>query len=225
MTLPRILPFFLLLLTASGSAAQDVRYITDTLFVPVRSGPGNDYRIVHRGITSGTRVSVKRDSEDGLYSEITTDRGTAGWVRSQYLISELPARNQLESAMAQAAAATARSDTLAAELDTLAAEKVELLNQLNSTDGSLDEVSRELAQLKKISANAVQLDSDNRRLVEQLEVLKAELDTLRADNQRLQDNIDSEAFMNGALAVLLGVMITLLVPRLWPKRRRSSSWA
>ena len=31
--------------------------------------------------------------------------------------------------------------------------------------------------------------------------------------------------MNGAMAVLLGVIITLVVPRLWPKRRRSSSWA
>jgi SH3 domain protein len=48
---------------------------------------------------------------------------------------------------------------------------------------------------------------------------------LEAENQRLHDKVDSEDFLNGALAVLLGVIITLVVPRLWPKRRKSSSWA
>jgi SH3 domain protein len=48
---------------------------------------------------------------------------------------------------------------------------------------------------------------------------------LQADNQRLLDSTENEAFLNGALAVGLGVLITLLVPRLWPKKRRSTSWA
>ena len=54
-------------------------------------------------------------------------------------------------------------------------------------------------------------------------MLRSQIEVLEADNQRLQDQLDSEAFMNGAFAVLLGVLITLLVPRLWPKRRKSSS--
>ena len=71
----------------------------------------------------------------------------------------------------------------------------------------------------------MQLDVDNRRLVEEAENLRSQLDMLEAENQRLQDKLDSEDFLNGALAVLLGVIITLVVPRLWPKRRKSSSWA
>ena len=57
------------------------------------------------------------------------------------------------------------------------------------------------------------------------EQLRSQLDMLEAENQRLHDKVDSEDFLNGALAVLLGVIITLVVPRLWPKRRKSSSWA
>jgi SH3 domain protein len=47
---------------------------------------------------------------------------------------------------------------------------------------------------------------------------------LRAENQRLLDNLDSEDFMNGALAVLLGVVIALVAPRLVPQRRKNSGW-
>ena len=41
---------------------------------------------------------------------------------------------------------------------------------------------------------------------------------LHAENRRLLDKVDSEDFMNGALAVLLGVIIALVAPRLVPKR-------
>ncbi|MFT6287853.1 MAG: SH3 domain protein [Alcanivorax sp.] len=71
----------------------------------------------------------------------------------------------------------------------------------------------------------MQLDSDNQRLVEESENLRSEVDMLEFENQRLVDKLDSGAFLDGALAVFLGVIITLVVPRLWPKRRKSSSWA
>ena len=89
----------------------------------------------------------------------------------------------------------------------------------------LGATSNELAEIRRISSNAVALDRSNRAMAEETEMLRSRIEVLEADNQRLQDSLDSEAFMNGAFAVLIGVMITLLVPRLWPKRRPSSSWA
>jgi SH3 domain protein len=94
-----------------------------------------------------------------------------------------------------------------------------------STQAELQATAEELAQLKKVSGRAIELDSENRRLVEQVETLRSEVDMLQADNQRLGDKLRSGAFLDGALAVLLGVIITLVVPRLWPRKRRSSSWA
>ena len=71
----------------------------------------------------------------------------------------------------------------------------------------------------------MELDNENRRLIENAENLRARFDTMKAENQRLQDKLQSEDFMNGAMAVLLGAIIALVAPRLWPKRRRSSDWA
>ena len=205
--------------------AQDIRYVSDKQFVPLRSGAGNDYRIIHRGIPSGTRLTVTRSSDDDVWAEITTDRGTSGWIRSQYLMQEVPAQLQLDAAVKQAAQATEKSTALAMEVESLNVERVELLNQLTSNDSELGTVSEQLTQLKQISGNAVQTDADNRRLVEESENLRSEVEMLQAENLRLQDKLESEDFLNGALAVLLGVIIALVAPRLIPKRRKSSSWA
>lgn len=221
-TLPLIL--ITLLLSAAGHA-QDVRYVSDKQYIPLRSGAGSDYRIIHRGIPSGTRLTVARTSSDGEWAEITTQRGTTGWIRTQYLMQDMPAQNKLEAAQQQAAQATEKSAALSTELETLKAEREELVTQIDTSGSQLGNVTEELTQLKQISANAVQLDIDNRRLVEESENLRSEVEMLKAEKQRLQDKLQSEDFINGALAVLLGVIITLVVPRVWPKRRKSSSWA
>ncbi len=86
-------------------------------------------------------------------------------------------------------------------------------------------MSQELTQLKQISGKSVQLDIDNRRLVETTENLRSEVEMLKSENQRLLDKTKSEDFLNGAMAVLLGVIIALVAPRLVPKRRKTAGWA
>jgi SH3 domain protein len=213
------------LITTTTATAQAVRYVSDTQYIPLRSGPGNEFRITHRGIPSGTRLKIARTSEDGVFAEITTDRGTTGWIRTQYLMAEVPAQLKLDAAIKKAAGLETTYATLTEEASLLKAERVDVLDQFQSTDSQLQSVTQELTELKKISAKAVQLDSDNRRLSVKTETLKSDLELLRTDNQRLSDKLQRQDFINGALAVLLGVIITLVVPRLWPKRRRNSSWA
>jgi len=213
------------LLFAAAAQAQNVRYVSDKQFIPLRSGAGSDYRIIHRGIPSGTRLTIARTSGDGEWAEITTEKGTTGWIRTQYLMQDLPAQNRVDAAEKRAAEAVAKSAALSEELAALRAQSTELEGQLNSSGSELGSVTEELAQLKQISGNAIQLDIDNRRLVEESENLRSNVEMLESENRRLQDKLESEGFLNGALAVLLGVIITLVVPRLWPKRRKSSSWA
>jgi len=220
------LVFLLLSLYLTSTAqAQDIRYISDKQYIPVRSGAGNDYRITHRGLPSGTRLTAKGVSKDKVWTKITTDSGTSGWVRSQYLMKDMPAQNKLDEAIQRAELAANQSGSLSEQTSILEAERAELLEKVNNSDSMLASVTEELTQLKQISGKAVQLDEDNRRLVVDSEKLRSELEMLKAENQRLLDKLDSEDFINGVLAVLMGVIITLVVPRLWPQRRKSSSWA
>lgn len=214
------------LLSLAGAAqAQNTRYVSDKQYVPLRSGPGNEYRIVHRGIPSGTQMTVSRSSSDGEWSEITTARGTTGWIRSQYLMKDTPAALKLESALERAEKAVAKSAQLEAKFAALQQERSTLSGEITRSTAELDAVSRELTQLKQVSGKAVQLDADNRRLIEETVNLRSEVEMLESENQRLQDKLRNEDFINGALAVLLGVILALIVPRLVPKKRSSSSWA
>jgi SH3 domain protein len=211
-------------LAAGTLQAQGTQYVSDDIFIVLHNGPGTEYRWRAR-LTPGTRLNVSGYSDDGEWAKVTTVRGTDGWVRKEYLTSDKPAQLRLPEAEQRAEQLATRNTELTGELEQLKTERVELLNQIQGTDSELSSVSQELTQLKQISGKAVQLDADNRRLVEETENLRSEVEMLEAENQRLQDKLKSEDFINGALAVLMGVVITLVVPRLWPKRRRSSSWA
>ncbi|MBK6512156.1 MAG: TIGR04211 family SH3 domain-containing protein [Haliea sp.] len=236
-------PFLLLLFLFSTTAlAQDIRYVSGSQSVPLRDGPGDDYAIVHRGIAEGSRLTVSRTSEDGLWADITTDSGDMGWIPTAKLVLELSpqdARLAQERAAQAAAGAIAGTDAASAAPDDgvdrvvngvlagdapSATDPAALLEELRSRDAEFNAVAQELHRLKQVSGKAEQLDIDNRRLVEKTENLRSEVDMLQAENRRLLDKVESEDFMNGALAVLLGVIIALVAPRLVPKRRKTSSW-
>ncbi len=217
-----VILFLLCILIPLTSLATDTRYVGGEQSIALRGGPGEDSAIVYRGIPPGTRLSVARTSDDGLWADITTDSGITGWVPTQNLVLEAPVKMP-----AAAYAIPSTGDTtavLALDAPAQTTDHAELLNRINSSDAEFNTVAQELHQLKQVAGNAVQLDIDNHRLVEETENLRSAVEMLRAENQRLLDKLESEDFMNGALAVLLGVIIALIAPRLMPQRRKNSGW-
>jgi len=55
-------------------------------------------------------------------------------------------------------------------------------------------------------------------------VLKNRIAVLEADNQRLRDDSWQKWFINGVWATGIGGLLTLLLPRLIPQRKRRSEW-
>ena len=83
---PSITTIGLLLLQGAIPAlsfGEEQRYITDEILVPVRSGAGGEYRIVNKGLSSGTPITQFSLSEDGIWAEVETRGGTRGWLRAQ----------------------------------------------------------------------------------------------------------------------------------------------
>ena len=220
----KLISVLLLAMLAGQATAQEAGYITDTLFVPVRSGQGSEYRIVHRGIPSGTQLVVNEVNEETGFSRITTAGGTEGWILSRYIMQEVPAAAQLETLRAQNQVLMGDENSLSSQMVTLHASEADMRAELEAARAEMEATNIELLEVRRVSANALSLDTNNRRLTQETEVLKSRIEVLQADNQRLQSSAESDAFFNGALAVLLGVIITLLVPRLRPKRKSSSSW-
>ncbi len=93
-----------------------------------------------------------------------------------------------------------------------------------TTARDLEATQQELTEIKRISANAIQLDRLTNELTSKLEDANARNDLLKLENARLEDRIESREFRNTILAVLAGIFITLVIPRMTVKRRRNDGW-
>jgi len=203
---------------------NETRYVTDLIFTPVRTGPGGDYRIINKGLPSGTEVTYYGLTEDGVWAEIETQGGTRGYLRAQYLQANAPRGSQVNALEATLAGEVERAAQLQRDLD-------EAMAQLTSTDSSMSTAARELeqtretlAEVKRVSANAIQLDQMTKSLTGKLEDANARNDLLKLENARLQDRISSNRAIEVVVLIALGIMIALLVPRLSVKRRRNDGW-
>ena len=205
--------------------AQDTQYISDMVLVPLRSGAGSEFRIVNRGLPSGIELLVYGQSDDGEWTEVETRGGTRGWIPTQYLQKEPPAgllindmRQELEQVRGERDRAVSQLNQSSSEVDEADETIVSLTSRLESTEAELTEV-------KRLSAAALDLDLMNQQLVAQLESEQSDADLLRLENVRLRERIANNQIMDGALAVLLGVILAVVAPRLWPKKKRQDGWS
>ncbi len=97
-------------------------------------------------------------------------------------------------------------------------------NSLNQQSSKASSALNELQSLKAISSSAVDTNRRLQELAKKHQMLQTELDILRAENQGLKQSERNTFFVYGACAVFLGVLLTLVVPRLKMKRRYSE-WA
>lgn len=214
-----------LLLTLTPNIwAQERGYVSDSLLVPVRSGAGNQYRIVHRGISTGTPLTVYDRSEDGEWVEIETRGGTRGWIPIQYLLTAPPAVLLLADRDVQLTKMRNEIDKLRSTLASTESAASEAGGNVAQLQAELETTKNTLTELTRISGAAVALDTQNRQMTTDLETQRSQAELLRLENVRLQERIDSAQLLDGAFAVLLGVIIAILLPRLWPRRRRQDGW-
>jgi SH3 domain protein len=204
---------------------EEQRYITDEILVPVRSGAGGEYRIINKGLSSGTAITLFGLSEDGVWAEVETRGGTRGWLRAQYIQVELPSQRLLEDANKAYANLEADRNKLRSLLNDTQSVAYEADGQLVELKERLAASESELSQIQQISGAAIELDSRNQLLAKSLETKRSEAELLKLENVRLQERIKSNQIIDGALAVLLGVIIMAIAPKLIPRRRRNDGWS
>jgi len=213
-----------LLALASLSASAQTAYIDDTLLVPLRSGAGTSFRIIHKGIKSGLKLEILENNESNGYSLVRTPSGLEGYLPTRYLSFEPIAKMKLATASKKLAASNAENAELKEQLSKLKAEFNDLSKTYKSTSNTLDKNAKELTDIKKISANAINLDRKSRELRESNEQLRNELELLQVENIRLKDRSESNSMLMGGGLVVLGVILALLVPMLKPSKK-NDSWA
>lgn len=218
MSLRLIVPVLLgSLILSLPAVAQERRYVDDTRSVPLRADAFVESTPVRNALPSGTAVTMLGERTETGWSRVRTDDGVEGWLPTRNLRREPGPRTQVLGALRQLGQPDDGSVTLPAAIDGL-------LKQLDETTTAREALLTELAELKKISGSAQQLDASNRELGHQLEEMKNRIGVLEMENQRLHEDAWQKWFINGVWATGMGGVLTLLLPRLFPRRRKHSEW-
>ena len=204
---------------------QDTRYVSDRVLVPVRSGAGSDFRIVNSGLPSGTALMVLGESEDGKWAEIETRAGTRGWIPSQFLQAEPPASLLMNELRLEVEQLRSERDRVVSQLNQRSSAADEADDTILTLRSELEATTSELTEVKRVSAAALDLDALNQQLVAEVESERSDADLLRLENVRLRERIANNQILDGALAVLLGVILAVVAPRLWPSKKRQDGWS
>lgn len=206
-------------IAATSIQAAETAYISDVVHVPVRSGAGTQFRIIHAGLPSGTRVQVVEI--DGDWSLITTDAGVEGWTRNQYLVSQPTAGIQLAQLEQRHARTQQQNTALTTQVNELKQANVQLEAQLQQLQQTAGEATEELGELQALSADTISLNRRHQELLEQHQILQTDVDMLRAKNDRLESDETINQWLYGAGLILLGVFLSIIIPALKPKKRFS----
>jgi len=210
-----ILTSILIILTFKVSAESFV-YITDELDLPIRSDKNFGNNII-RLLPSGTELSLLQSTEDG-WAQIQFD-DTIGWIKTFYLSSNPSAREELKKLTREY-----NSNTLL--ISKLSDEKEELEKQLksikNDNTNLIIQSSKSQAEkehIEQIYQDALKLEHENDKLVQENLQLKTEIQLAENNTQIQNDTSSRNWFIVGAIVLFLGMIIGLIVPNLLKRRR------
>lgn len=203
--------------------AQDAEnaWVTDQFEVTMRTGQDKSKAIV-RMLKSGTRVERLERPAGSDYSRVRTGSGAEGWVLNRYLLTRPPARITLPDVEQRLQQTQEQRKQLQGQVRALTEERAQLQRQLNQLQNSGEDVQKQLDDVRKLSSNVIQIDDQNKQLRQRLIDNERAVDELKADNSRLASRSNREWFVIGAMVIMFGILVGLILPRI--RWRKKSSW-
>lgn len=212
-----------LLFTLSAHAAVEKRYVTDSLWLQMRSGPSNEFRIL-KALKSGEHLIFIEEDTEAKYTKVKTSKGLEGWVLTRFLVNEpiskeklILANREMEKLKAELQTTQAQKEGFEKEVETLKSDR----SGLNRNQGKLE---KELKRIKTISANALALDEKSKKLTMRNQELEIQVEALTAENAQLRDDRQQTFLIYGGGLVTLGLLAGLILPSL-RGGKRGGGWA
>lgn len=215
----KMAPVLVLSLVLSGAAgtvqAQTAAYVTDQLEITLRSGQGNDYRIL-RMLTAGTEVQVLERGSDWTRVQAGSQQG---WVRSAFLQAEPAAATRLERATERLSTVSERNQALTASVEDLETA----LAALSARAQELEQENQRMQIRLQEAAEGLELADENQALSKDLIDLERQVQDLRQEAARMADRSRQDWFIAGAAVIAAGMLIGILMTRI--RWRRRSNWS
>ncbi len=202
-----------LLLISTVVSAKDIRYVSDQLTIPMRSGTTINHKIL-KFLDSGLPLVVLETSDDEthLLVALADDESKTGWVKAELVMKEPSAREQILVVKQK------NQDLIGRQ-----AELKKQIAELKIKESKLGEVQQILAQLRKSAAKPILIAEENVDLKKQLIEVRDRNEQLVAENVFLSDKNIKQWFMIGGAVSIGSLLLGLLITRInWKKNDR---WA
>ena len=193
-----------LVLGMAITAAAETRYVTDQFEITFRSGPGDQYRIL-RMVRTGQRLELLETAGD--WRRVEGPDGQTGWVRTQHLRPDPPARQTLQVMTARLESIEAERDSLREENERLHRLNQELEEHLREKEARLEEAVSDYEALLADSEDFLRIREEHETLTNQVAEKRARIEELEG---RITDEFLSSAikwFLAGAGVLLFGMLL------------------
>lgn len=198
----RLIGLTLLALSATAvSHAEETRYVSDELNTWVRSGPGDNYRLVGT-VNAGEEVTLLQS--DANYGQIKDSSGRTAWIPLKELNTTPSLRTRVPDLENQVKTLTDKLNNIDTTWNQRTADMQQKVAQSDSVINGLKEENQKLKNelivaQKKVSAANLQLDDKQRTIIMQW-------------------------FMYGGGVLGIGLLLGLVLPHMTQSRKRKDRW-
>lgn len=223
MTIYRVaLLAFTILAAASLSSAQNRVYISDTLEAPLRTGPSTAHRIIAM-VKSGAPADVLESREGWSRINMGGRDGSPieGWILSRYLINRTPWAIQFGALEKENSSLKEQLGPVEERLKTANVREEVLQRQLKEASEALKKLKMDYEGLLGESKGYLKVKEAHGIAQDKLEKCIRELQIVSKDRDKLKASDRRIWFLAGALVLLCGLLIGMLVGR---QQRRSKSF-
>lgn len=181
----------------------DDKYITDNISVYLRRGPSTNYGLIG-SLKSGDKVTIIDKSDDGSFTKIRDEKNRLAWIESELLTNTPSAKERLPLLEEQI-------NTLNEKIINLDQEKQTLINDYNE-------------QLKTAQSKISQLESSKNELEQDLNQKNLQIESLNKEIDENSQNLMLKWFTRGGMVAGAGLLLGLLLPFIFPRRRKKDRW-
>ncbi|EMH4163307.1 SH3 domain-containing protein [Pluralibacter gergoviae] len=200
----RLIGLTLLALSASTIAhADEKRYVSDELNTWVRSGPGDNYRLVGT-VNAGEAVTLLQTNNDTQYAQVKDSSGRTVWIPLKELST---------------------SPSLKTRVPDLENQVKTLTDKLNNIDTTWNQRTADMQKKVAGSDSVINgLKEENQKLKNELIVAQKKVNAANLQLDDKQRTIIMQWFMYGGGVLGAGLILGLVLPHLVPSRKRKDRW-
>jgi len=198
-------------------------YISDSLPIKLYNRPllsPNENTSILGEVTQGDAVTLMETNENQLWAKIKTASGLEGWLKKEWIQTHRSHRAQvgeLQSQLTQTQNALLEKNQ---RIHTLQQEIMQLKNEAVG-DAVPNMIAAHTLHPLFPNQTAPALTSES-EIHKQLETNRILNEELKLENHVLRENQYTKGLIHGTISLLLGVLLTITLPKIKPKKRHES---